>query len=298
MGEINKIITNWSSFITDPVFYLPVLGPVFMPEGKEVVLHDLIVNYKFDVFLSYDKNKRWYSSPQEKILVDKIYFADDFILVPVMNKNKLKIFYYSNKPLNQLIYKKIIELSEQLNQGGNYKKFQLFVFNKPEVDKSWVCHNIYIQKLDNGFVGEHQFDLIHPYIELPLAVQNTFELMGQDVDLDGFGFLWHEYLKKKKHLSKILCIISDGAVIGAIGPLDILSDSNDRKFLLPPYFGLRAPWRGKGMGAKLWQAAMKCAFDDGAEYTLVQNQPGTRAAEFYEEQGLENAEQVYSLEIY
>jgi len=293
MTQTQKILSNWSSAIAGPVFYLPVLGPVFLPEGKEKVLQDLIDNANKDSFLPYDKNKRWYAGPPERILVEEIYSSEEYVLVPVINQGKLKIFYYSENSLNQVVCDKIIKFSQELNEKGDYKKVQLFVFDKPEVEKEWDCHNIYIQKFKNS----NHSDLTRSYQELSPEIQKTFQLLGGEEAMEGFGFLWKEYLEKGKLLSKILCSVENNTITGAIGPLDVWQDGNNRKFLLPPYFGVRSPWRGKGVSVQLWQSAMNYALENGAEYTLVQNKPSSRAAEFYEGQGLENAEQVYSIEL-
>ena len=82
-------------------------------------------------------------------------------------------------------------------------------------------------------------------------------------------------------------------ITGAIGPLDISKDTWNTPFLFPPYFGVAEKMRKTGIGKQLWRASMNFAYQNGAQYTLVQNMPNSPAAQFYEKQGLSKANKVY-----
>ena len=98
-------------------------------------------------------------------------------------------------------------------------------------------------------------------------------------------------------MNPILCYLEQKKNIGAIGPLDFAIDAYGVKFLQPPYFGVLAKHRGKGIGKSLWQAAMDYARQYQAKYTLVQNTPGSPAANFYEKQGLAVGCQIFTIMI-
>lgn len=299
--KINKIVNIWYKLLKDDIFYLPVLGPVFV-FGKPVrkILYDILENSKTDKFLSYDKNKRWFKKKKERIILSEILIERNQLLIPVesFSKNKtLKIFYYSSKKINNRIIKKIKNFIIVPPKFKNINNYFLYSFLKPKIFKKLICHNIYLKMIKKKDKLEKNFENICYFNDLSPKTKQTLSLFKKEPELQGFAFLWRRFANKKRILSPIICAVEKDKIIGAIGPLEILNDAWNNKWLAPPYFGVKKDFRSKGYGKKLWKTAMSFAHQKGAKYTLVQNEPDSPAAKFYEKQGLKKAAKVYSLSL-
>ncbi|MET8860916.1 GNAT family N-acetyltransferase [Streptomyces sp. NPDC004579] len=89
---------------------------------------------------------------------------------------------------------------------------------------------------------------------------------------DGFGFLYGQM--RAGTTGPVLTVLDEGAVAGAIGPMEILTDPSGRARLLPQYFGVLPECRGLGYGRSLWRAAMHWGYQHGASYQLLQTVVG------------------------
>jgi len=294
--KIDKIISVWSTLLKNDVFYLPVLGPVYA-SGKSVkiILHDLLENLKTDSFLPYDKNKRWFKRKKEIIILSEVLIKDDQLLIPVESnfpKRALKFFYYgSNKQIAEIVEraKCLINASDKLRHIDN--RFLCFS-QKPKFSKKVVCRNIYLKLIDNQDRFKQSFHGINFLSDLSVEVRQTFRSLGKEPDLEGFNFLWREFIKEKKALPSIICAVEKDEIVGAIGPLEVLGDAWDNKWLAPPYFGVKKNFRRAGYGERLWGAAMSLAYQGGAKYTLLQSEPSFPSSRFYEKQGLKKEAEV------
>lgn len=283
-------------FLNGKTAYLPTLGPVYSA-GKSFgkVLEDILINSENEVFLSFDKNKRWFDAKTEKIILPAVEIWNDAVLIPtkcIFPHNAIKIYYYSDGPLNQADFEKIRIMKKSLCKQEAAERCTLYCFQKSNLNENFICHNIYLKIIDDNDEAALPDD-IKFFHELSDAVAGTFGALTSEPELEGFDFLWRKYIKKQKPLGSILCAVENGKIIGAIGPLDIWPDPWKKTWLLPPYFGVKSDSRKKGIGGKLWQAAMSYAIKNSAHYSLVQNKPDSAAAIFYEEHGLINAEQVF-----
>lgn len=171
----------------------------------------------------------------------------------------------------------------------------LYCFKKPEAKLRFTCHNIYLKIITKKECLNRFPKDVDYYNNLTYKVKQNFGHLGQELKLEGFDFLWKEFIVKDKLLSPIICAIEGKEIIGAIGPLDILEDAWGILQLLPPYFGVEEKLRKKGYGEELWKAAMNLAYQKGAKYVLVQSVPNSPAAHFYEKQGLVKRSEIYSV---
>ena len=298
--NFQQTVHNWSGSISGKVCYLPVLGPVyFNGQSVDKILYDILNNAVSENFLAFDKNKRWYNSKQEKIIVSEITYGDDWLCVPTLNStgNQLRIYYFSNKALDVAMLSKIADSYEKYKQKKWMNHCSVLSFIRPSVKTDIKHHNIYLKIINEKDQLSAEPKEIFYYNELDEKTKATFVLLGKEPDMDGFSFLNEQLAKNGGFQSSVVCLVCDNVIIGAIGPLDVLKDGFDTPWLLPPYFGVKEKFRGKDCGERLWDKAMNYAFVQGAKYTLVQNSPNSLAAQFYENQGLEKAGEVFIVNL-
>jgi len=253
-------------------------------------------NSETNRFLPYDGDKRWFQEKAEKIILSAIVVNNKEIFIPVKDsfKNVLKIFYYSNNPLNNTTIRKMEKVYTKIKTAQKVDNLCLYCFKEPTVKTKFIRHNIYLKNITPNDNLVESSKEIHYYNKLSNEIQLTFSNLGKEPELEGFEFLWKEFIDKNKKLNPIICAILKKRIIGAIGPLDILNDAWGVPFLLPPYFGVAEKNRRMGVGKKLWEAATNFIYQKGVKYTLVQNISNSPAARFYEKQGLSNMGKIYS----
>jgi len=299
MQKTNRIefVGEWSRFLSAQVLYLPILGPVYLADyAIEKIVSDILNNTVGDTFLTYDKNKRWSAAPSERLLLDNVIFKDHKLFIPVLGGhefNTLKIFYYAAAPLGTVDLETAREIYLQSSKEKKIKKCFVYCFAGPSVSTDYTEYNIYLQKITANHLLSGRLNEICYFDKADTRTRATFEALGRETDMEGFDFLWREFITKGKKLSPIVCLVRDNEIIGAIGPLDVWPDGCGVKCLLPPYFGVKEKFRGKDCGERLWKEAMSYALKQGAQYTLVQNSPGSLAAQFYEAQGLSMSGKVF-----
>lgn len=295
--NIDEIITILSGFLSKEVFYIPILGPVHYSNSLiKKFLFDVLRNSRTNRFLSYDGNKRWFPKKTEKIILSAIMANNQEIYIPVKDsfRNVLKIFYYSNNFVNDIVIKKAQKIYKAIKIAQKFDNSYLYCFKKPTVKIKFACHNIYLKNIISNDNLIKLSKGINYYNELPKKIQLTFRHIGNEPDLQGFDFLWKEFIVKNKKLNSIICATSKERIVGAIGPLDVIPDTWGVPFLLPPYFGVVKTSRRMGVGKKLWKAAMSFAYKEGAKYTLVQSISNSAAVRFYKKQRLSNMGKIYS----
>ncbi|MFK0238839.1 GNAT family N-acetyltransferase [Streptomyces vinaceus] len=84
----------------------------------------------------------------------------------------------------------------------------------------------------------------------------------------------------------VLAVAHEGAVAGAIGPMETITDPAGQIQLLPQYFGVLPAHRGYGYGRALWRAAMTWGRDHGAAYQLLQTEVGGASDRLCQAEGL------------
>ncbi|MEU1409601.1 GNAT family N-acetyltransferase [Streptomyces sp. NPDC005728] len=100
----------------------------------------------------------------------------------------------------------------------------------------------------------------------------SFAAFAEEMKADGFAFL-HEQMQTGG-VGPVLTIADGSRILGAIGPMETMSDAASRSQLLPQYFGVLPETRGHGYGRALWRAAMCWGRHHGADYQLLQTEVG------------------------
>ncbi len=100
-------------------------------------------------------------------------------------------------------------------------------------------------------------------------VRATFSVFADKLAAEGFAFL-HSRIREHSGTGPVLTCQHDGNIVGAIGPMEIMPDSQGAARLLPQYFGVLPGYRGLGLGRALWRTAMHWGQQHGAAYQLLQ----------------------------
>lgn len=77
---------------------------------------------------------------------------------------------------------------------------------------------------------------MQPFAEWPHDIRNSFEDFADEMAADGFAFLYQRILTDS--VGPVLTAVVDGAVAGAIGPMEIRPDAITDSQLMPQYFGV------------------------------------------------------------
>jgi GNAT superfamily N-acetyltransferase len=123
-----------------------------------------------------------------------------------------------------------------------------------------------------------------PLDEVPEAVRGTFSVFTEKLAADGFAFL--DSRIRSGGTGPVFTCQRDAAVVGAIGPMEIMPDSREAAQLLPQYFGVLPEYRGYGLGRLLWRAAMHWGQQYQAAYQLLQTQVGGASDRLCQSEGL------------
>jgi GNAT superfamily N-acetyltransferase len=116
------------------------------------------------------------------------------------------------------------------------------------------------------------------------ALKATFLSFVAALADDGFAFL-HSRMAKGA-VGPMLVAVDEDRIVGAIGPMEIMSDSTGAARLLPQYFGVLPGWRGRGHGRALWRAAMQWGRQNGAAFQVVQTEVGGASEHICRTEGL------------
>jgi GNAT superfamily N-acetyltransferase len=125
---------------------------------------------------------------------------------------------------------------------------------------------------------------IVPLDEVPESVRGTFSRFAEKLPAEGFAFL--DARIRDGGTRPVLTVQRDAAVVGAIGPMEIMPDSRGTAQLLPQYFGVLPEYRGYGLGRLLWRAAMHWGQRHQAAYQLLQTQVGGASDRLCQSEGL------------
>ena len=263
------------SLITVP--YLPLLGPVNPECLDDDLVADVFRSGATDGLLPFDKDRRWYMNKPAMILFDTIVRTPSSMIIPVVTRSKqrVRLLCYGAVDPDALTACVIT-----INQLLPHYQISVVKFGAtaPVGDAATI---IFLKRFTPGDLGPADLGVER------IAVAEAGDLAGLAADSEngGFGFLAREYCARK--LGPTFVVREGGAVVAAVGPIDIMRDSAGRRFCLPPYVGVARKFRGRGLGTLVWAAAMARAAQSGATYLLLQAEAGQASASFYERQGLE-----------
>lgn len=253
--------------------YVPALGPV----GSGVLSAELF-NAVVDVastsrFLPYDKDRRWSTMKDERIIVDEIIHEPGRTVIPTLStrgRGLVKVHYYRDSAPSQR------ETTEWLRSWCgtvNVTTGRVTWFhNAPDGARTRLMLKTFTDQDKRN--DSHVMNLKG----CPFA--DTFPAFAEQLRSEGFAFLFQR-IKAGLSDGPILVTVDDRRIVGAIGPLALLLDANGTRTQPPHYFAVHPNYRHRGHGRALWRAAMAWGAENGAEYKVLQAAPGSAAESLY-----------------
>lgn len=296
--KIGQIVEVWLKNVSQDAAYLPFLGPVyFSKNNKRRILNDVLKYAERETFLPYDKNQRWFEIKTEKIIVSEIVIKNrKDVYLPIIDRfqKKIKIFFYSRKNPKKENFLAAQNIFQRIINKQDIKSFTFYCFKKPRNSLLFNCHHLYLKLFSVADLKkDFEVAVLLSSVKSP-KIYKTLSTLGKQKNLEGFNFLWRQFLKSKGNQSPIFCIVKNEKIVGAAGPLSTIKDETGNNFLAPFYFGVSAKSRKKNYGTFLWRAAMRWGYENKARYLLIQAQKDSPADYFYKKQDLLLKGRIYS----
>jgi ribosomal protein S18 acetylase RimI-like enzyme len=254
--------------------YMPALGPVHPDAFDPGLVADVTGIAGTGRFLPYDKDSRWGGSKDEIVLAGAVVQEPGLVLVPTLSTRRVqrvKVCVYSRDPRGAL--RRAAELGRRLCAEHDAGKGRLAWFLPPGSDPDPVaaCGRIQMRAFGPGHPAAVPASSVLPLDVRTGTVRASFSVFADKLAAEGFAFL-DSRIREHGGTGPVLTCRQDGKIVGAIGPMEILPDSQDAARLLPQYFGVLPECRGLGLGRSLWQAAMHWGQQHGAAYQLLQTE--------------------------
>ncbi|WP_435111970.1 GNAT family N-acetyltransferase [Nocardiopsis synnemataformans] len=264
-----------------PFPYVPTLGPVH-PDALTAHLWDEVMEVNgTGSFLAHDKDARWGGTKNETVLADAIRDEGETVTVPTLarrGRGVVKVHYYGRMP----------DVAQALEEAGKLAAEHgagtaRVLWFSTEADTRWHSCRVQLKTFTgnepraHGRVGSLEAEA--------LPVQDTFVTFANALKEDGFVFL-AERMRTTGLDGPLFVAVTEGRVVGAIGPMAIRRDSLGALRLLPQYFGVLPEARGHGHGRVLWRAAMRWGQENGAAYQLLQTETGGASDHLCRSEGL------------
>ncbi|HEU0088809.1 MAG TPA: GNAT family N-acetyltransferase [Pseudonocardiaceae bacterium] len=224
-------------------------------------------------FLPYDKDRRWSSTKDERVIVDKIIHEPGRTVIPTLSsrgRGLLKVHYYGDDE------PRLGEITEWLCLWcatfgvavGRIIWFQ----STPDGARTRLMLKTFGEQ-DKRHYG-HVTDLAD------CDVADTFPAFAEQLRVDGLAFLYQR-IKTGLTDGPIFVTVDDRRIVGAIGPLAILPDVTGTPTQAPQYFAVHPAYRNRGYGRALWRAAMAWGAQNGAAYKVLQAASGSASERLY-----------------
>ncbi|GAA2274189.1 hypothetical protein GCM10010415_46930 [Streptomyces atrovirens] len=255
-----------------PVPYVPTLGPVRRDDSVHELFEAVVETAGTDRFLPYDKDRRWFERKTEHVMADAIEHDRRLTLIPTLAERAggvVKVHVYGSASDSLAA---AADLARKLAATHSAKHSRVVWFLGPEQPETYaqgVGTRVQFKEF-SGDPGPAPGVRVVEYEQL-----DEPERFGAFADLmaaDGFAFLYEQMVDGA--VGPVLLVVDDGAVAGAIGPMETMTDAAGRQRLLPQYFGVLPQYRGVGYGRALWRAAMRWGHEHGAAYQLLQTEVG------------------------
>jgi GNAT superfamily N-acetyltransferase len=267
---------DWLSPVV-PVPYVPALGPV-QPRALSAELFNAVVDIAdTDRFLPYDKDRRWSSRKNERMIVEEIVHEPGLTVVPtsIRERGLVKIHHYGDRlPQSSEFARWTRKWRTTFGAAtGRVIWFQ----DTPEGAKARILLKKFGEQ-DKRYRGE-------AVLLTECAVADTFPAFAKQLGEDGFAFL-HRRIKAGLSDGPILVRVEDRRIVGAVGPLGTLLDATGTRIQPPQYFAVHPHYRRRGHGRALWRAAMAWGAENGAKYKVLQAASGSASELLYVSEGL------------
>lgn len=255
--------------------YVPTLGPV-RPAALSAELFNAVVDVAgTGRFLPYDKDRRWSSTKDERIITEEIIHEPGLTVIPTLathGRRLAKVYHYGTS------VPRLNELAEwSCARFGVATSQVIWCQGSPHgTSTRLMCKNF----CDQGLRDRGQIMALEE-----CGAADTFLSFADQLTDEGFAFI---YQRMTAGLSDgpILVAVDDGRIVGAVGPLGTLLDPTGARMLPPAYFAVHPGYRRRGHGRALWRAAMAWGAERGAEYKILQATSGSPSERFYLSEGL------------
>jgi GNAT superfamily N-acetyltransferase len=259
--------------------YVPTLGAVH-PGAVSAGVFDAIVSVAgTGRFLPFDKDARWLAAKDEQVITGKVVHSHGLTVIPTLatrGHGTVKVYHYGQRPPD------ISQFAEQAAKWratyGAGAARVIWTQDHPEGARTRLMLKVYTPR-DQQASGS-------PVTELDGSVAaSTFPAFAAEMASDGFVFL-RERVSAGTAGGAVLVAIDDDRIVGAVGPLSVMTDAAGQRTVPPQYFAVLPGYRRKGHGRALWHAAMAWGHASSAAYKVLQARVGTPAERFYQSEGL------------
>lgn len=265
-----------------PVPYVPTIGPVHPGALVPALFTDIVNVASTGTFLPYDKDQRWADRKDETVLPDQIEHTSEATLIPTLARRGAGVLtVYTYGPGHD----EAADLAAKLAADHGTATARVITFHGPDGAPPAGTASTRVQLREFGQPrSEDQDGPVRPVHGLPKPAQATFGAFAARLTSDGFAFL-HGQMRAGT-VGPVLAVTDGGRVVGAIGPMETMTDSDGSTRLLPQYFGVLPEHRGHGHGRALWRAAMAWGAAHGADYQLLQTETGGASDRLCQAEGL------------
>ncbi|WP_431888977.1 GNAT family N-acetyltransferase [Nocardiopsis alba] len=272
-----------------PVPYVPTLGPMHPDTITPDLWKQVIAVSGTGRFLPHDKDARWGGTKMEKVLGGTPETGVATLLDRGHRRTvRLHLYDDTDTDLDQA-FDQAAKLAAEFGaeravlvrltsdaQPGRCCRIQLRTF-APSTETP----------ADDGVI-----ELAH----LSAPVRETWPIFAEELAGEGFAFLASQEQAGALD-GPVLTVVTDGRVVGGIGPMAIRPDPAGRARLLPQYFGVLPAYRGHGHGRTLWRAAMSWGHRSGAAYQLLQTELDGASDRLCRGEGLDTLGFVTTLDV-
>ncbi|BAJ31784.1 hypothetical protein KSE_60160 [Kitasatospora setae KM-6054] len=274
-----------SPVVTVP--FAPTLGPVHPDALTPELFAGVIEIAGTGRFLAHDKDRRWSDAKDETVLPLDIVHRPGLTLIPTLSARgtgTIKVHLYGDPTGGH--QEEAADLAAKLAAIHNVAKARVLSFQAPGQaarTAAGACTRVQLREFTSDRPTVRP-DAVRPLEAHQEGVRATFADFADKLAGDGFAFL-HSRMRTGT-VGPVLVTITDGRVVGAIGPMETMPDPAGRTRLLPQYFGVLPDHRGHGHGRALWRAAMHWGHTHGADYQLLQTEIGGASDNLCRSEGL------------
>lgn len=276
-----RLTWDWLLPVT-PVPYVPTIGPVHPGALHPALFVDVFRIAGTGRFLHYDKDQRRAEHKDEAVLPDAVEHTRVRTLIPTLaRRGQGVVTVYAYGPGHE----EAADLAAKLAADRAAADARVVTFYGPHEDPPTgaIVTRVQLREFTRlGPVG--QDGRVRLVDGLPEPVRATFAAFAARLTGDGFAFL-HRQMQAGA-VGPVFAVAEDGRVVGAIGPMETMTDSAGATRLLPQYFGVLPEYRGHGHGRALWRAAMAWGSAHGADYQLLQTETGGASDRLCQAEGL------------
>ncbi|MEU6807764.1 GNAT family N-acetyltransferase [Streptomyces sp. NPDC046831] len=250
--------------------YVPTIGPVHPDTLSPGLFGDVLRVAGTGAFLLYDKDQRWAETKDETVLLDHIEHTSTRTLIPTLRSRgsgTLTVYTYG------AAVEEAADLAAKLAAGHHTSTARVVTFHAPHETPPVDTATTRVQMMSFHHPRpEDAPGLVRAVTDLPEPIRETFAAFADRLTSDGFAFL-HTQMQAGT-VGPVLAATDGGRVVGAIGPMETMTDSAGATRLLPQYFGVLPEQCGHGHGRALWRAAMAWGAARCADYQLLQTEIG------------------------